>query len=126
MKYATIAVHTHQLPLDRSYRTYSWDGDIRGLVAIDYKRDTDINELPWRLIKIQERPEWGDALFARADSWLFLNAYAIKAVELAARIYRGFGARIIMTLHIWGIGNTGVGEEFRFSNLFRRSPWSQW
>lgn len=122
---AYIQVTTHELPRNRSYRTYSWIGDPRAEIIID-TRDCPLSELPWRLVKIEDKPECDGGLYVRADGWLFLNAYATKAVEITHRLYRGLRARIVLTCHIWGIGYTEHYEEPVFANLFKPNPWRKW
>lgn len=122
---AYIIVTRHPLPMNRWYDTYSWEGDITGQVIIN-EHDYPLSELPWRLIKIEERPEWGGASYMRADGWLFLNAYGTKALEWVAQLYRGFCARFVLTCHIWGIGYTSENEEPKFANLLKPSLWRKW
>ncbi len=122
-KWARIIVHTTAIPLDRSYTTYEWDGPATGVALLE---DRDLDKLPWRLVLIESAPQADGGWYARKDGWLFFNASLLKAEALFGRLTVGIKSRIILTLHVWGVGYTETGGELAWKNLLRKSRWGWW
>lgn len=121
---AQVIITHHPLPLDKFYRTYEWQGNPFGEVIVAAEL---MAEMPWKMVATRDCEVVRDSVWAcRSDGKYFWNPIRWRAAEILARFGRGLKVRIIMTLHIWGIGQTLPGEMWQWRNLLNPSPFRRW
>lgn len=102
--YAHITVTRHELPLNRFYETYSWEGKKHWEVVLPFYFYTrhDINKFPWPLEVVDYHSDWLDIVCMRKDTaipyWLFTKI-KYKTKKLVYPVYH----RIILTAMVWGL-----------------------
>jgi hypothetical protein len=113
---AKIYVHREKLWNGHDLTTYTWEGDIRGVVWIP--SHVDITQLPWPLKRIEDGTY--DPLMqrhVRTDvNWWWIA----PAIEKVKNWFRQVEGKLVVTIHIWTRWKIGQGVELRLRNLKRR------
>jgi hypothetical protein len=125
--YARIAVRTHELILGRRYFTYEWEGKRHWPVYISHAYianvEAELKNMPWPLVKVRDEPWLGSAEYIRGDVAGGWWARAIVARNLAAQVFAGIYARLIMTAMIWGFAYVSPAVSPSWRDL--KWPWKK-